>query len=90
MIEEPLFRSLAKKYHKTNVQILLRWHIQEGNIVFPRTTNPKHRKDNFDIFDFSLTEEEVKEIEKMGHTKRFYKVSLEDQEKFLGAWKRED
>lgn len=42
LINEPIFNELAKKYHKTNVQIILRWHIQKGNIVFPKTTNPQH------------------------------------------------
>jgi len=58
LIGESLFTDLAKKYGKTNVQIILRWHIQEGTIVFPRSTNPEHIRENFDIFDFSLTEEE--------------------------------
>lgn len=86
LIDEPVFSGLAEKYHKTNVQIILRWHIQEGNIVFPKSSNPQHMKDNFDIFDFELTEDEMKEIKKLDHTKRFYNVSLKDQEKNLGSW----
>ena len=42
LIHEPLFTELGKKYGKTNVQIILRWHIQEGNIIFPKSTNPQH------------------------------------------------
>ena len=59
LINEPVFTELAKKYGKTNVQIILRWHIQAGNVIFPKSTNPQHIRDNFDIFDFALTAEEM-------------------------------
>ena len=68
------------------MQIILRWHIQEGNIVFPKTTNPDHMKDNFDIFDFELTAEEMGEIRALDNGKRFFNMSLEQQERQLGAW----
>ncbi|MGI6053005.1 MAG: aldo/keto reductase [Bilifractor sp.] len=86
MIDEPIFTELGKKYGKSNVQIILRWHIQEGNVVFPKTTNPQHMKDNFDIFDFELTEDEMNAIRKLEGTKRFYNVSLEDQERTLSQF----
>ena len=82
LIGEEIFTKLAKKYNKTNVQIILRWHIQKKNIVFPKSTNPKHIKENADIFDFQLTDEEVKEIDKMGKKKRFFTMSLEGQQNF--------
>ncbi len=90
LIQEPLFTRLAKKYHKTNVQIILRWHIQEGTIVFPRTMNPVHMKENFDIFDFELTAEEMNEIRALDNGKRFFTMTLEEQERNLGTWKPED
>ncbi len=90
LINEPVFTKLSSKYGKSNVQIILRWHIQAGNIVFPKTTNPAHMKDNFNIFDFALTDEEMAEIAKLEGTKRYYNVSLADQEKNLGAWKPAD
>lgn len=86
LINEPLFTELGKKYNKSNVQIILRWHIQEGTIIFPKSTNPKHMKDNFDIFDFELTEEEMNKIRSLDNGKRFFNMSLKDQEKNLGAW----
>ncbi len=86
LIEEEVFTKLGKKYNKTNVQIILRWHIQMGHIVFPKTTNPQHMKDNFDIFDFELDNEDMKKIESLNTGIRFYNVSLEDQEKNLGVW----
>ena len=59
LINEPLFTELAQKYGKSNVQIILRWHIQDGNIVIPGSKNTEHIRDNFDLFDFSLSDEEM-------------------------------
>ena len=72
LIQEPLFTELGKKYGKSNAQIILRWHIQDGNIVIPGSKNPDHIKDNFDLFDFSLTEEEMAKISAMDQQKRYY------------------
>ena len=90
LINEEIFGKLAKKYNKTNVQIILRWHIQKGNVVFPKSTNPVHIKENFDIFNFNLTNEEMNEINKMGKTKRFFTVPLEKQEEMFTNWTPED
>ena len=72
LLEEPLFAELAKKYGKTNAQVILRWHIQAGNIVIPGSKNPAHIKDNFDLFDFSLTEEEMAKITALNKNTRYY------------------
>ena len=72
LIEEPLFTQLAAKYGKTNTQIILRWHIQDGNIVIPGSKNPAHIQDNFDLFDFALTDEEMRQIAAMDQQKRYY------------------
>ena len=62
LMAEPVFTRLAEKYGKTAAQIILRWHFQEGNVVFPKTLNPAHMADNIDIFDFELTDDEMAEI----------------------------
>lgn len=90
LINEPLFSELAKKYGKTNVQIILRWHIQEGNIIFPKTTNEQHLKDNFDIFDFELTDEEMQKICKLDKGQRFFTMTLAEQEAHLSQFIPED
>ncbi len=90
LINEPVFTRLAQKYGKTNVQIILRWQIQEGNVIFPKTTNPEHMRGNFDIFDFSLTDGEMSEIASLNQGKRFFNMSLEEQERMLGSWKPAD
>ena len=71
-IQEPLFTELAKKYGKSNAQIILRWHIQDGNIVIPGSKNPAHIQDNFDLFDFALTPEEMGEIAALDKNTRYY------------------
>ena len=86
LINEPVFSELGKKYEKTNVQVILRWHIQEGNIIFPKSTNPQHIRDNFDIFDFALTEDEMEAIRAVDKGVRFFNMSLADQEKNLGRF----
>ena len=60
---------MAKKYNKTNVQIILRWHIQKGFIIFPRTKKEEHLKENINIFDFELTEDEMKLIDALDKNK---------------------
>ena len=72
LLEEPLFAELAKKYGKTNAQVILRWHIQAGNIVIPGSKNPAHIKDNFDLFDFSLTDAEMAKIVALDKDTRYY------------------
>lgn len=86
LINEPVFTRLAEKYGKTNVQIILRWHIQEGNIVFPKSENPRHIRENFDISDFSLTDREMNEIRQLDKGKRFFNMSLAEQERHLGQF----
>ena len=86
LINEPLFSKLAAKYDKTNVQIILRWHIQEGNIVFPKSSNPQHIKDNFNIFDFELTDDEMNQIRELDKGLRYFNMSLSEQEKNLSGF----
>lgn len=86
LINEPLFSKLAEKYNKTNVQIILRWHIQEGNIVFPKSSNPQHIKDNFNIFDFELTDDEMNQIRELDKGLRYFNMSLSEQEKNLSGF----
>lgn len=72
LLQEPLFAKLGEKYKKSSAQIILRWHVQEGNIVIPGSKNPAHIRDNFAIFDFTLTEEEMEEIATLNQNKRYY------------------
>ena len=83
LIQEPLFTELGKKYGKSNAQIILRWHIQDGNIVIPGSKNPAHIKDNFDLFDFALTDEEMAKITALDKQKRYYTSTPEMLKKYV-------
>lgn len=72
LIQEPLFAELGQKYGKSSAQIILRWHIQDGNIVIPGSKDPDHIKANLDLFDFTLTDEEMAKITAMDQRKRYY------------------
>ena len=83
LLQEPVFAKLGKKYGKSPAQIILRWHIQDGNIVIPGSKNPEHIRDNFNLFDFTLTEEEMKEIAAMNQNKRYYTSTPELLERYV-------
>ena len=72
LLEEAVFTKLAEKYGKSNAQIILRWHIQAGNIVIPGSKNPEHIRANFELFDFALTDAEMDEIAALDKNRRDY------------------
>ena len=72
LVDEPIFAKLAEKYGKSPAQIILKWHNQMGFIVIPGSRNPEHIKENADIFDFELTDEEMAEIAKLDKGVRYY------------------
>ncbi|MGJ3816110.1 aldo/keto reductase [Lactiplantibacillus plantarum] len=82
LIQEPIFAELGRKYHKTSAQVILRWHTQMGFIVIPGSTNPDHIRDNHDIFDFTLTDEEMAQIAAVKKNIRYYTPSAENEEKY--------
>ena len=59
LLENPSITALAEKYGKNAGQIVLRFEVQEGFIVLPKSTNPERIKGNIDIFDFELTADEI-------------------------------
>lgn len=69
----PVLQQLAAKYQKSPVQIMLRWHVELGIIPIPRSENPDHIRANFQIFDFSLEEDEVREISGLNENYRIIK-----------------
>jgi diketogulonate reductase-like aldo/keto reductase len=63
LFNEDAIKKLAEKYKKTAAQIILRWHIQSGFITIPKSCKPERIKENFEVFDFELTEDEMKSID---------------------------
>ena len=74
---EPVFTELAGKYGKTPAQVILRWHTQMGTSIIPGSKNPQHIVDNADIFDFTLTDDEMARIAGLDGTKKYYEATEE-------------
>lgn len=72
LINEPIFKALGEKYGKTPAQVILRWHTQMGFVVIPGSKSVAHIKDNLDILDFTLTDDEMAEIGKLNKGVRYY------------------
>ena len=86
LLNEPVFAELGKKYGKTPAQVILRWHTQMGFVVIPGSKNVDHIRDNLDILDFRLTEEEMAEIAKLDKGERYYHRTDEQLAGFA-AWR---
>lgn len=82
LLNDQTIVELSKKYQKSTAQIILRWHIQAGNIVIPGSKNPAHIKANFDLFDFALTEDEMKKISGLDKNVRYYTSTPELLKKY--------
>ncbi|HEY0576160.1 MAG TPA: aldo/keto reductase [Pseudonocardia sp.] len=65
VLGDPVITSLAEKYGRTPAQVVLRWHVQIGNIVFPKTVNPDRMRENINVFDFELAADDVASIESL-------------------------
>lgn len=77
LINDPVFVSLGEKYGRSTVQIILRWHIQMGFSPVPGSKSPDHIKKNAEIFDFSLSDDEMALIATLNKHEPFYKVTTE-------------
>ena len=62
---------LANKYKKTSAQIIIRWHLQAGYIVIPGSKNAEHIKENYNVFDFELSSDDMSEIYKINKNERY-------------------
>jgi len=77
LIENPLVVSLAKKYNKTNAQILLKWAVQKGMVVIPCSTQPQHIEENMDVVGWAMDSKDISALDALDCGKR-------------GAWKGKD
>ena len=85
LLQEPVLETLAKKYNKSTAQIILRWHTQVGDIVIPGSKNVEHIKDNIDLFDFTLTEEELGQIAGLDKNKPYYTATESTLQGYLAV-----
>ena len=84
LINEPVFAELGKKYGKSPAQIILRWHTQMGFVVIPGSKNVDHIKDDLNILDFKLTDEELAKIAELDKNERYYHRTDEQLVQFAG------
>lgn len=82
LLNDETIVEFGEKHQKSTAQIILRWHIQAGNIVIPGSKNPEHIKANFDLFDFALTEDEMKKISELDKNVRYYTSTPELLKKY--------
>jgi 2,5-diketo-D-gluconate reductase A len=62
VLDDPTIRAIADRVGRTTAQVTLRWHLQRGDIVFPKSTTPARIAENFALFDFELTEDDLAAI----------------------------
>ena len=74
MLSDPVLAEIATAHGKSIVQVILRWHMQVGNIAIPKSTNPAHIKSNLEIFDFALSEEEMNKIGALDKNRGYYNL----------------
>ena len=70
VLEDPTIRAIASRVGKTPAQVVLRWHIDRGDIVFPKSTHPERMAENLDIFDFALDGADVAAISALDRGER--------------------
>ncbi|SCC34967.1 2,5-diketo-D-gluconate reductase A [Kosakonia oryzendophytica] len=70
VFDQKIIRSLADKYSKTPAQIVIRWHLDSGLVVIPKSVTPSRIAENFDVWDFRLDKDELAEIAKLDAGKR--------------------
>jgi 2,5-diketo-D-gluconate reductase A len=70
VLDDPTIGSIAERAGKTPAQVVLRWHIQRGDIIFPKSVTPSRVRENFEIFDFELSDGDVAQISALNKNQR--------------------
>lgn len=71
LLEVPVIKQIAAAHEKTPAQVLLRWGVQRGTAVIPKTSNPERLRENLDLFDFELTDDQMQQIGSLDRGRRF-------------------
>lgn len=85
ILDEPVIAELAAKYGKTPAQVIMRWQVQEGNVVIPGSKTAAHIAENINVFDFELTDAEMAQISALDKGKSFY-VRTDEALAGFAAW----
>lgn len=70
LLSDQILIKIAESHNKSVAQVILRWDYQKNVVVVPRSSNPNHILENISIFDFALTEEEMKQIESLNRDEK--------------------
>ena len=89
LFKDPVIRRIAEAHGKTPAQVILRWHIQEGFSVIPGASNPDYIKENIQIFDFALTDEEMAQMRSLNKEQRFFNATLDDVKRMVWGTKQD-
>ena len=81
LLRDEVINEIGKSHNKTAAQVILRWHIQEGAIVIPGSSNPNHIKENIEIFDFELSDVEMVKIRALNTEERIFNPPFEEQKR---------
>lgn len=85
ILDEPVIAELAAKYGKAPAQVIMRWQVQEGNVVIPGSKTFAHIAENIDVFDFELTDAEMAQVNMLDKGKPFY-VRTDEALAGFAAW----
>jgi 2,5-diketo-D-gluconate reductase A len=70
VLDDETLETIAAHHQRTTAQVVLRWHIQLGNVVIPKSVTPERVRENFEIFDFELTEDDLAAIARLDRGER--------------------
>ncbi len=90
ILRDKTINKIAQAHGKTAAQVIIRWHLQEGFSVIPGSSNPNHIRENIEVFDFVLTDEEMKKIRSLDSEKRYFTMSYDQQKERFGNYIIED
>lgn len=71
LFHDPVIAGIAERHGKTPAQVILRWHLQNGSIAIPGSSSESHIKEDIDIFDFELTDDEMRQFADLDRNERF-------------------
>ena len=81
LLDNDIIKEIAAEHGKKAAQVILRWHIQNDYVAIPGSADEKEIAENFDIFDFELTDEDLEKMQKLDTGTRFFTMSEEEQER---------
>ena len=86
ILRDPVINAIAKAHGKSAAQTIIRWHIQKGFCVVPGSSNPQHIKENIEVFDFELSEEEMAQMAALNQEKRYFNMTYDQIKAWMGDY----